>query len=277
MRHRGELKMQITTLANLNQAKLDLAENIAALHENNKDLLVYSPNVSGQRAPRNLYVVRDVDRAKKIEKDIEDLTAIKDAISVFYGDSKRRNNLSIPAFEREVAMVRIWVNNAISSRTISIDTIINRLEKYFEIAYRYRMPDKDNNLMAIEKELKYFKASNEQEFILRSAGAQDVIMRIYYENNEESRTRLTAAGMFVAGTEFIPPKIVTPKKDEPNPREGVFANLTQIPYTGAPSAIMYKKSDAELEKLRIGFDQGAVIDKKKKIARKKGAAKVVID
>jgi hypothetical protein len=260
--------MNIKNLAELDRAKALFNEQIESLHNNNKDLLVYAPNVSGQRAPRHLYVITTQAQLDRVQLAIDEVTTIKSAITEFFGDGKRRNNLSLPVVLKDVIKVRIWLNVATSSRAITKHIITERLERYLEIAGRYPGRDSHTDTARIASELDYFRATKETEFVIRSVSAQDVTTRIYYSNNDEQRTRLTMAGIFVVGDNYKKPKIFTPPPEKVTPREGVYANLTPIPYFGAPHALLYKKSEADIEKLRINFDQDALVEKKKAQARK---------
>lgn len=263
--------MKITNLRELNASKKLLADRLSKLHEDNQDLLVYAPSVADQRAPRHLYVVNDPARLFQIQGDIKEAQEVKDAITEFYGDDKRRNNLSMPTVLRDVAMVRIWLNNAISSRKISKETIINRLSKYLEISKRLAGEDLAESKARLTKELEYFRTSKELEYVLRGAAAQDVTMRIYFENNEEQRMRLTSAGLFITGKEYTCPRILTPTSETTNQREGIYENIKPVPYSGAPAALLYKKSDIEREKVRADFDQDLI--KRNKKAQERGARK----
>lgn len=260
--------MYIKNLAELDRAKALFNDKIGSLHDNNKDLLVYAPNVSGQRAPRHLYVITTPAQLERVQLAIDEIALIKSAISDFFGDDKRRNNLSLPTILKDVVKVRIWLNVATSSRAITKSIITDRLQRYLEIAGRYPGRDSSAETVRIVSELGYFRTTKETEFVIRSISAQDVTTRIYYSNDDEQRTRLTMAGIFVVGDNYKKPKIITPPSEKVTPREGVYANLTPIPYFGAPHALLYKKSEADIEKLRIKFDQDALVEKKKAQARK---------
>ena len=263
--------MTINNLQQLKEAKQELTDKVNALHEEHKKLLVYAPNVADQRAPRHLYVINNQAQLDRIEIKLKELARIKQRITDFYGDETRRNNLMIPVILKDVAVVRIWLNNAVSSRKITKETIVNRLSKYLEISKRYIESEQLQSASKLANELNTFKESSEKDYVIRSVAAQDVTMRIYFENNEESRLRLTSAGLFVVGKDFLAPRILPPKSEKTNVREGVYENLTPIPYTGAPSALLYKSSEVEREKIRLKFDQDNVIDKKK--AQPKAPAK----
>lgn len=259
--------MIITNLADLKAAKDRIKLELEDLHESNKSRRVFAPNANGQKAEKRLYVVESLEAERKIKSAIKSITKINDSITEFCSTGKKRNNLSIPTYSKNVALVRIWVNDAISSRAISQEKIIDCLTRKLSVSERYDTPSHRLQAIELREEISFFKECEETDYILRSVAAQDITLRIYYDNMDDERTRLTTAGVFISGKDFKEPNILTPtlgpeKEGKINFRS-IYKDLMNIPYSGAPNALLFKKSDSDFAKRRAGFSQHSVIESKK--------------
>lgn len=261
--------MKISSMAELDIAKAELKIIINKLHEDNLDIRAYSPPSSSKRLSRYIYIIPDIKRRRRIEREINKSIIIKDAISLFYGDKDRRNNLAVPLLLNKVALVRVWVNDAVSSRreTSSKSQIINKLNHLLEIANRHDTSDNRKRAKKLESEIETYSNSEEEQYIVRSPATQDVSLRVYYENLEDEALRLTVAGLFIVGEKYEAPKIVTPDSSDGTKqrrkRKSAFAALTPLQYSGAPSSLLYKQSEVHAEKMRLGMIQSDIVDSKK--------------
>jgi len=262
-------KYKISSMAELDDAKAELKEIINKLHTDNIDIRAYTPPSNDKKLSRYIYIIPDVKRRRKIENKINKAGLIKEAITNFYGDKDRRNNLALPLLLTKVVLIRVWINDAVSSRreTSSKIQIINKLNHLLEISNRHDTSDNRKRARKLESEIETFSSSDEEQYIVRSPATQDVSLKVYYENVEDEALRLTVAGLFIVGAKYEAPKIVTPDScDGVKPRrkrKSAFAALTPLQYSGAPSSLLYRQSEVHAEKVRLGMVQSNIVDMKK--------------
>jgi hypothetical protein len=249
--------MIITNLAELKTAKDKIKQELEDLHKSNEKRRVLVPTANGQKAEKKLYVVESIEAEREIKAAIESISHINQSITDFSAKGRKRNNISIPAYYNNVALIRIWVNDAISSRAITKDKILSCLTRSLGVTERYDTAAHKLQALELKKEIEFFKECDEENYILRSVAAQDVTLRLYYENMDDERIRLTTAGIFISGEAFIRPKILipnpAPEKEGKLKARSIYKDLMNIPYSGAPNALLFKKSDSDHAKNQLNI------------------------
>ena len=259
--------MNITNLADLKEAKEQLQIEVEKLHKDHFNRIVFSSNATGQKAVKKLYIIESLEVERDVKAAIRKITKINDSITDFCNTGKKRNNLSIPVYEKNIALVRIWINEAVSSRAITKDKLINCLTRNLDVTKRYFTPAHKSLGRIIESEIAYFENCDEHDFILRSVAEQDVTLRLYFEDMADAKIRLTTAGVFISAKDFNEPKILTPTPGKDGDARAsfrsIFKGLDRVPYSGAPNALLFKKSDADKAKKDVNFNQNNIVESKK--------------
>lgn len=261
--------MGIFSLKDLEDTKSELKRNVSELHEQFKDRIVYSEKPTETEIRRPIILIKDKGEWALVKRRVKKIKELNDQILDATG--KKLTMMPIPAVHEDVVMVRVWLNKAVSSRTNTTkrEDIISRLKDFIHVANKYDSQVNRTKARSLQKELEFFENETEELYRVRSFGNTDVISRIYFENSDELRLRLTAGGLFIRARDFGDIRVVTPD-DVParKKRASMFDDLTPIKFSGTLSAHLYRESEVEKEKARINHQQSNTTDKLKNSKKK---------
>lgn len=270
--------MAIFSLKDLEDTKASLKSAVAELHQQYAELIAYSEKMPNTNIRRPIFLIKCKNDLTKIKRAISKIKEMNDQILVATG--KKLTLMPVPVLMEDIAMVRVWVNKAVSSRTNTTkrEDIMSRLNDFINVANKYDNSINRSKVKALRKELDFFSNETEDVYRVRSFGNTDVISRIYFDNCDELRLRLTAGGLFVCAKDFGQVRIITPSERAPRKkRPSIFDNLTPISFSGTLGAQLYRESEVEREKEIQNFDKSKTIDKVKNSKKKKVTEEIKAD
>ena len=256
--------IDIKSTADLRRAKAKHTELIKNLIDKYSDLLSFSAtHISvGVQTKKNIFTITSEDVLNEIKADIKNIIQVDDAIR---GTEEKTKFKPHPLIRTNVDYLRIWSNRSVGDKRVGLtkDKIIEKLEKQLLQQKRLNTEKALRNQVELLTEIDYFKSSDEQQYILRSAPSKDCIVKVYFSNGESERIRLTRSGLFLAGVNFGEVRMATPNDDKlsnVNTMSSIYESITPVPYFLARSGSLYPESKVNAIKAQIELERAVVVD-----------------
>lgn len=235
----------ISNMIELKEAKAQYKLKIDELHERFKSNKRFG--VDQRLSKKNVYVMETHESLSILKEDVKAIinldTSIKEAVG-------KAAYLPHPLIRVGVDYARIWTNRAVGNKKDSLtkDDIIKRLEHKLQVQKRLYSEAALEKQIEILTQINYFKDSDEQQYILRSAPSPDCIIKLYYSSGETERIRITKSGLFLVGTDFNDVTIAQPddgKLGLHNTMASIYAQIKPVPYFCSISGSLYPESVVE--------------------------------
>lgn len=266
--------MQINNLKLLDEARRKVTELSLDIVQRFEDKIVFFEEKKEDGTyVRPLIVIEDIHQATTIRQVIDEIDQINASIIEFTG--KKSTQLNRPVYMDDVVFARVYENTSISSRTntTSRADIVSRLEAALHIVEKCQTHINETNMHRLEQlkaELEWFQNDDEENYRLRSFGTPDAIAHVYTADDKKVRMRITMGGLFLFTHNQEPIRINMPDSRFPRrKRASIFDNIEPIPYSATFHGLLYRESEVELEKKRIGYNQSDVNEKLKKTSTAK--------
>lgn len=166
---------------------------------------------------RPIVLVQNGNARRSIESRVKKWTDARDKL---HEASPERFPLNSALFDpaptvlRDVKSAQMYINSAVSSRSVTAASIIKRLDKmlksYLNKSERCKY---EENIAQIESELEYFRAHEESKFRLRLDGYTEIVLFVKFSNDEEQRIKVHDGGLFLCAKEAKQPvTLLTPEQ-----------------------------------------------------------------
>ena len=140
-----------------------------------------------------------------------------------------------PTIYENVQSVKVFINDATTSRSVQATSFINRLE----LALRCSK-DVGYNI-CLQEQLAYFKKHMNEQFRVRSSGYTEVVALLTLDNGEEMRIKVPEYGICLAGSNDHVPVLTTVKNKRV--RNSVYDRLSAIKLLVQPELDIYHERD----------------------------------
>ncbi|HBN6266165.1 TPA: hypothetical protein L3N15_004146 [Vibrio parahaemolyticus] len=160
---------------------------------------------------------------------------------------KGSEDLKLPEERKNVAAIKVYKNNATTSRIIPTRSIIRKLEfllKEYGLANkRNYSAEQEAFCKRIKSDLLYFRENEHETFRLRAEGYYEVLVHLTFENGDEEKLRINELGLFITPATYGKIKITLPEDSKKLTRPSVYDHVSPIetvaPYVGT----MYLEKD----------------------------------
>ncbi|MGF1905221.1 hypothetical protein [Aliivibrio salmonicida] len=246
----------ISNMIELKEAKVIYKKLIESLHSEFESSKRFGMEQHLSR--KDVYVIEDDELLTKLKLSVKEIVALDDDIKVAVGKKAFQPH---PLIRRNVDYARIWANRAQGGKKdkLSKDDIIKRLEHKLTVQKRLHSEAALQKQVEILTQISYFKSSDEEQYILKSAPSPDCIIKLYFSDGSSERVRLTKSGLFLVGVDFKPVTIAKPEKEKLGPNstmDSIYARLKPIPYFCSVSGSLYPAT--KVEELRKQIDSEKV-------------------
>lgn len=258
--------IDIKSTADLRRAKAKHAELIKSLIAKYSDNLSFSAeHISiGFKTQKKIFTISSKEILTELKADIANIIQVDDAIR---GTEEKTKFKPHPILRTGVDYLRIWANKAVGDKRLGLtkDKIIEKLETQLRQQRRINTEKSLRNQVELLTQIDYFKGSDEQQYILRSAPSKDCIVKVYYSNGDSERIRLTRSGLFLVGANFDEVRMAIPNDDKlsgANTMSSIYEEIAPIPYFIARSGSLYPESKVNAIKARIEAERATIADNK---------------
>ncbi|EGQ7810320.1 hypothetical protein I6Y99_004362 [Vibrio parahaemolyticus] len=170
---------------------------------------------------------------------------------------KGSDDLKQPEERKNVVAIKVYKNNATTSRIIPTRSIIRKLEfllKEYEIANRKNYSAERAGICERARaDLKYFRDNIHEDFRLRAEGYYEILVHLTFKNGEEEKLRINELGLFIEPETYGKIKITLPDDSKRLTRPSVYDHVSPIetvaPYVG--ELYLEKEIIAAREKINI--------------------------
>ncbi|WP_279147129.1 hypothetical protein [Photobacterium carnosum] len=146
-----------------------------------------------------------------------------------------------PKIIDHVALGRIYINNAVSTRTYNADRFIKKLQ---QIQLKCsNTPEFSTIIKKIKSELVFFNEHRNDLFRIRLTGYIDVTFSYKTDEGLEDKERINSIGIFVKASDGCIPDIKTVSDSKREQRESIYNWLTPIDSLAAFKGELYLEND----------------------------------